>query len=172
MTELHDSLLAAHDTTADDDDRAGQYLTFYLAGEIYGVDILKVQEIRSWDPVTPIPNTGEALLGVLNLRGTIIPIVDLRQYFDLDPGSIDSTTVVVVLRVASGGVTRIMGVLVDGVSDVHHLVSDDLRNAPVVGGLADGSVVALADVGDRVITLLDSDLLLGRGDTATTEGAG
>ena len=85
-----------------------QYLTFVLAGEEYGVDILRVQEIKGWDSATPIPNTPDYIRGVINLRGTIVPIVDLRRRFELPPADYGPTTVVIVLKVQSADRMRIL----------------------------------------------------------------
>ncbi len=155
--------LSAPDPGAEGTDQTGQYLTFRLADEIYGVDILKVQEIRSWDCVTPLPNTCKAVLGVLNLRGTIIPIVDLRRHFDLPEGETGPTTVIVVVKVRQPR-ERVMGLLVDAVSDVHTLGEEHLRSAPAVGHLAEQNLVGLAEVDGTMITLLDIDALLNSGD--------
>src|SRR3954467_9302872 len=95
-----------------------QVLTFVLGNETYGVDILRVQEIRGWSAVTKIPHAPAHVLGVLNLRGSIVPIVDLRMRFSLDRAEYTSVTVIIVLSVQSGAGRRDFGVVVDGVSDV------------------------------------------------------
>ena len=98
-----------------DNGEGEQYLTFMLAGEEYGVDILRVQEIKGWDNVTPIPNTPSYIKGVINLRGTIVPIIDLRERFSLETISYGPTTVVIVLKVNSDKGSRTMGIVVDAV---------------------------------------------------------
>ena len=95
-----------------------QVLTFVLGAETYGVDILRVQEIRGWQAVTKIPNSPPHVLGVLNLRGSIVPIVDLRKRFSLEQAEYTSVTVIIVLTVRSESGRRDFGVVVDGVSDV------------------------------------------------------
>ena len=95
-----------------------QVLTFLLDGEEYGVDILRVQEIKGWDRVTPIPNTVECVRGVINLRGTVVPIIDLRLRFSKPAIDYSKTTVIIVLKVLSAKGERIVGLIVDAVSDV------------------------------------------------------
>ena len=140
---------------------ADQYLTFMLAGEEYGVDILRVQEIKGWGKVTPIPNTPNYVLGVMNLRGTIVPILDLRMRFKLDQAEYGPTTVVIVLRVESEGHDRIMGIVVDAVSDVYAVPSEELRPSPDFGGNVDVEVVrGLATVDEKMVIILNIDRLL------------
>src|SRR5215470_2893114 len=109
------------DTTISATPDAKQYLTFLLAETEYGVDILRVQEIKGWDTVTPLPNTPEYVRGVMNLRGTIVPIIDLRLRFGLASVPYGPTTVVVVLKVSHDHGSRIMGMVVDAVSDVYNV---------------------------------------------------
>lgn len=134
-----------------------QYLTFNLADEYYGVDILKVQEIKGYTTVTRIPNTPDYLKGVLNLRGTIVPIVDLRMKFGM--GTTDPTpfTVMVVVNVRN----RIMGFMVDAVSDVLDLNAKNIQAPPELGSAVDITFVAgIGNANDRLVTLLDIDRVL------------
>lgn len=141
-----------------------QYLTFILADEEYGVDILRVQEIKGWDSVTPIPNTPKYIKGVINLRGTIVPIIDLRLRFGLEPVPYGPTTVVVVLRVVNEKGQRIMGIVVDAVSDVYNLSDDSLQPPPDFGSVIDiGFLKGLATVAEKMIIVLDIDHLLNKG---------
>jgi len=138
-----------------------QYLTFILAGQEYGVDILRVQEIKGWDKVTPLPNTPEYVRGVINLRGTIVPIIDLRQRFRLETISYGPTTVVIMLKVVSETGQRIMGVVVDGVSEVYNVSASDIKVAPELGEHVDSEVVCgLATVDGKMVILVDIDKLL------------
>jgi len=149
-------------------EHARQVLTFTLGEEIYGVDISRVQEIRGWSPVTRIPNAPAHVLGVLNLRGSIAPILDLRRQFQLERAEYTPLTVIIILSVEARTGRREFGVVVDGVSDVVALDSDGIEPAPQVGspgGL--GFISALARIGERLVILLDSELLLG-GITADT----
>lgn len=136
-----------------------QYLTFMLAGEEYGVDILRVQEIKGWDTVTKIPNTPEYIRGVINLRGTIVPIIDLRLRFNLEYLEYGTTTVVIVVKVMSdNGKERTMGIVVDAVSDVYNISNDEFREAPDFGTAVDTDFVkGLSTVHDKMVILLDID---------------
>ncbi len=162
---------AASRESAARDDCLGQYLTFRIAGDLYGIDILRVQEIRSWDHVTKVPNTADYVLGVLNIRGTIIPIIDLKLRFHLGQTSIALTTVVVVVKAFHEGGERTMGLLVDAVSDVFDVSQGNLKDAPklATGGLESRFILGLSsrtredDTGDdnqEMVTLLDIDSLL------------
>ena len=141
-----------------------QYLTFILAGEEYGVDILKVQEIRSWEAATKIPNTPDYVLGVINLRGTIVPIIDVRQRFSMDKTEIDSTTVIVVVKVDHDNTSRTIGMLVDAVSEVYNIADSDIRAMPEVSSqIATEFVKGLTTVNDKMIIILNVDLLINAG---------
>lgn len=110
-----------------------QFLTFTLGDEVYGIDILRVQEIRAWEGVREIPNTPDYIKGVLNLRGVIVPVVDLRVRFRLEQVEYQSTTVIIVLSVNIGDSEHTLGVVVDGVSDVLNSSTAQLQAAPNLG---------------------------------------
>jgi purine-binding chemotaxis protein CheW len=112
---------------------SNQMLTFTLGEETYGVDILRVQEIRGWTPVTRIPQTPPHVLGVLNLRGSIVPIVDLRMRFMLQRAEYTPLTVIIVLSVESAAGRRDFGMVVDGVSDVIDVAGSDIKPTPDLG---------------------------------------
>ena len=138
-----------------------EVLVFALGGEEYGVDILKVQEIRGYEKVTTIPAAPAYLKGVVNLRGIIVPIVDLRIKFGMPDPKYDSFTVVIILRVAG----RVIGMVVDGVSDVVGLAASDVKPAPNLGSLVDSSFLAgVATQGDRMVMLLDIEKFLSSGE--------
>jgi purine-binding chemotaxis protein CheW len=140
---------------------AREVLVFVLGAEEYGVDILKVQEIRGYDKVTPIPSAPDYLKGVVNLRGIIVPIVDMRVKFRLAEVRYDQFTVVVILRIAS----RVIGLVVDGVSDVIALTASEVKDAPHLGSVVDSSFIAgLATQDDRMVLLLDIEKLLSSGE--------
>jgi purine-binding chemotaxis protein CheW len=140
---------------------ADQFLTFILAGEEYGVDILRVQEIKGWDRATPLPNTPEYIRGVINLRGTIVPIIDLRLRFGLTQMEYGPTTVVIMLRVESETRDRVMGIVVDAVSDVYNVPASELKPAPELGGrLRIEYIRGLATVDEKMVIILDIDHLL------------
>jgi purine-binding chemotaxis protein CheW len=146
-------------------------LTFVLGGETYGVDILRVQEIRGWSAVTKIPHAPSHVLGVLNLRGSIVPIVDLRMRFSLERAEYTAITVIIVLSVVSGAQRRDFGVVVDGVSDVVDVNGAEVKAAPDLGSrAATEHIRGLVQVSDRMVVLLDIDRLIGR-DMAAFAGA-
>jgi purine-binding chemotaxis protein CheW len=141
-----------------------QVLTFCLGSESYGVDILSVQEIRGWSPVTRVPQSPPHVLGVLNLRGSVVPIVDLRQRFRLERAEFTPVTVIIVLSVASGSSRREVGVVVDSVSDVMDIDAGQIKETPTLGSkLSSDFIQGLATVGDRMVILLNVDELI-RGD--------
>ena len=138
-----------------------QYLTFSLADEEYGVDILRVQELRGWETVTRVPNAPPYVKGVLNLRGAIVPIFDLRERFNLALQEYTKDTVVIVLRVMSANGMRSIGVVVDEVSDVLNSTEDSITNTPDFGGsVATEYIRGLVSAGGKMIMLLDVDKLL------------
>ena len=151
---------------------AEQYLTFMLAGEEYGVDILRVQEIKGWGKVTSIPNTPEYVRGVMNLRGTIVPILDLRRRFNMERIDYGPTTVVIVLRVECEGRNRIMGIVVDAVSDVYAVPTEELRPSPDFGGNVNVEFVrGLATVDEKMVIILNIDKLLNADDLVAVSHA-
>jgi purine-binding chemotaxis protein CheW len=138
-----------------------QYLTFFLAGEEYGVDILRVQEIRGWTTATQIPNMPDFIKGVINLRGTIVPVIDLRRRFNMDAASYSATTVVIVLKVVSDKGDRVMGIVVDAVSDVYNVAADGIKPAPDFGhAISTDFLKGLATVNEKMVIVLDIDTLL------------
>lgn len=153
-------------------DGSNQYLTFILCGEEYGVDILRVQEIRGWDTVTPIPKTPEYIKGVINIRGTIVPIIDLRQRFGMQAMEYGPMTVVIVLRVISSERERVMGIIVDAVSDTYTISDENLKEAPDFGSAVSVDFVkGLATVDEKMLILLDIDHLLNSGELSIIEHA-
>jgi purine-binding chemotaxis protein CheW len=146
-----------------------QYLTFSLGNEEYGVSILKVQGIQGWDKVTTIPNTPAHILGVINLRGSIVPIIDLRKRFGLAVSEFGTTTVVIVVKVAHAAQERIVGLVVDAVSEVCNVGADDYKAAPDFGPAVDTNFVhGLVTVNDRMVILLDIEKLITEGLISTT----
>jgi purine-binding chemotaxis protein CheW len=140
-----------------DNNQSHQYLSFVLGKEAYAIDILKVQEIRGYEAVTPIANTPAYIKGVTNLRGNIVPIVDLRLKFNVGEATYDEFTVVIILSLGA----RIVGVVVDGVSDVVMLKSDDIRPAPQFSSVFDTRYVSgLAMVGEQMLIVVDIEQLI------------
>jgi purine-binding chemotaxis protein CheW len=148
-------------------DGSNQVLTFVLGNETYGVDILRVQEIRGWSAVTKIPHAPAHVLGVLNLRGSIVPIVDLRMRFELERAEYTTITVIIVVSVISATGRRDFGVVVDGVSDVVDVDIAEVKAAPDLGARAATDYIrGLVPVSDRMVVLLDIDRLIGADMTA------
>lgn len=143
------------------DTGAREYLTFRLDQEEYGIDILKVQEIRGYEPPTRVANAPNFIKGVVNLRGTIVPIVDMRLKFNCAKVEYNSFTVVIILNLYS----RIVGIVVDSVSDVMELPPESLKTAPEIDSVIDsGSVLGLGSLGDRMLILLDIERLMSAPD--------
>lgn len=135
-----------------------QYLTFGIGRENYGVRILSVQEIRGWEAVCRIPNTPEYMKGVLNLRGTAVPVIDMRLRMSEKEPEYDATTVVIVLRAKMNGHERIAGIVVDDVSDVMNARSDEIRKTPDFGDRVNTEFIkGLVDVGGEMVMLFDVD---------------
>ncbi|ABD82363.1 chemotaxis protein CheW [Saccharophagus degradans] len=138
-----------------------QYLTFIVAEEEYGVDILCVQEIRGWESATPLPNAPDHIKGVINLRGTIVPVIDLRTCFSLEVVDYSPITVVIVLKVKTAQGSRTVGIVVDAVSDVYTLNPRDMKPAPDLGdSVATEFIRGLANIDNKMVILLDMDRLL------------
>src|SRR5579883_124999 len=153
-------------------DGSHQVLTFVLGNETYGVDILRVQEIRGWSAVTNIPHAPAHVLGVLNLRGSIVPIVDLRMRLALERAEYTAVTVIIVVAVHTPAGRRDFGVVVDGVSDVVDVASAEVKPAPELGARgATDYIRGLVSVSERMVVLLDIDRLIGR-DLALAAGVG
>lgn len=150
---------AAADAAQTDD--AEQYLTFVLGTEEYAVEILRVEGIQGWEAATPIPNSPDYVLGVTNLRGAVVPIIDLRRRFELDNREFSATTVVIIVRIESPSQDRIVGMVVDGVSEVCSVENSELQPTPDFGGDVDTRFIkGLATVEDRMLILLEIDALL------------
>ena len=137
--------------------QGNEFLTFTLGKEEYGIEILKVQEIRGYDAVTTLANTPEFIKGVINLRGIIVPIVDMRIKFHLGNVEYNQFTVVIILNIAS----RVVGMVVDGVSDVITLKPEQVKPAPEFGSAIDTKyVMGLGTVDERMLILVDIEKLM------------
>lgn len=137
-----------------------QFMTFMLNSEQYAVDILCVEEIRSWEQPTKIPNAPSYIKGVINMRGIIVPIVDLRLKFSIGEANYKETTVVIVLTVETIEKTRTIGFVVDAVSDVLNIEEHDIKSVLAFGGSVPPLyIVGLVNVGDSVVTLLNVEAL-------------
>jgi purine-binding chemotaxis protein CheW len=140
-----------------------QFLTFTLNDQEFGIEILRVQEIKNFTRFTPIPNVPECIKGVMNLRGTVVPIVDLRSKFRMPALEYSQFTVIIVVNVG----TRIMGLVVDAVSDVLNVGDDAIEGAPNLGSIDTSFISGLAKSNDRLVTLLDIEQLLDEQSAAT-----
>ena len=147
---------------------AGEYLTFRLGAEEYGIDILKVQEIRSYEPPTRIANAPAFMKGVVNLRGVIVPIIDLRLKLGCDSAEYNTFTVVIVLSLRG----RVVGAVVDSVSDVLELGGDAIKPAPAMNSAIDMSfITGIADVAERMLILMDIEALMSSAEMGLIEPA-
>lgn len=146
---------------------AGEYLTFVLGEEEYGIEILKVQEIRGYDTVTKIANTPSFIKGVINLRGRIVPIVDLRIKFNLGKVEYDEFTVVIILNLHG----RIVGIVVDGVSDVMDLQTQHIKDVPdLVSNIDTRYILSLASIDERMLILVDIERLMNSEEMQLIDG--
>tara|TARA_R110002049_G_scaffold94733_1_gene232966 strand:+ start:263 stop:766 length:504 start_codon:yes stop_codon:yes gene_type:complete len=159
-TQTQNSLLASEESAGN------EFLAFTLGKEEYGLDILRVQEIRGYEPVTRIANSPAFIKGVVNLRGTIIPVVDMRIKFSLGEPSYDQFTVVIILNIAG----RVVGMVVDSVSDVTTLSPEQIKPAPEIGTTFDTEyLIGLGTIGDRMLILVDIDKLMSSAEMGLIE---
>ena len=136
----------------------GQFLTFTLQNEEYGIEILKVQEIKGFSKITPIPNAPPFVRGVMNLRGTVVPIIDLRARFSMTEKDYDQFTCIIVVNVG----TRVVGLVVDTVSDVLNIPNDAIADPPELTCSGDSScITGMGKLGERIVMLLDTGRLVG-----------
>jgi purine-binding chemotaxis protein CheW len=148
---------------------AGEFLTFRLGAEEYGIDILRVQEIRSYEQPTRIANAPAFIKGVVNLRGVIVPIVDLRLKLGCATAEYNSFTVVIVLNVRG----RVVGAVVDSVSDVMELTQDHVKPAPEMNASVDMNfITGIGSVGDRMLILMDIEQLMSSADMGLMDSVG
>ncbi len=147
------------DSTAPD--REGKYLTFTLAGEDYGIGILKIREIIGMLPITPVPQTPEFVKGVINLRGRVIPVLDLRLRFAMQEGEYDDRTCIIVVEIQGDAGQVVMGIVVDTVSEVLNIKAGDIEEAPTFGTQMDTDyILGMAKIEGSVKILLDIDSVL------------
>jgi purine-binding chemotaxis protein CheW len=155
-----------HGNNKDVEVSGGEYLTFVLGSEEYGVEILKVQEIRSYETATKIANTPDFIKGVINLRGGIVPIIDLRMRFRLPIAEYSTTTVVIILNLSN----RTMGIVVDGVSDVLELKKSQISSVPdLVSSIDTKYLLGLGTADGRMLILVDIEQLMTSNEMAIIE---
>ncbi len=159
--------MSAEETTGLASDRAGKYLTFKLGAEEYGVEILKVQEIIKMMDITKVPRVQQYVRGVVNLRGKVIPVIDLRLKFEMEAKETTVKTCVIVLQVRSEKSTITMGAIVDEVSEVLDISGEQIEPAPDFGTEVDTAfILGMGKVGKMVIMLLDIDKVLSSAELA------
>ena len=152
--------------------REGKYLTFTLAEEEYGIGILKVKEIIGVMPITTVPQTPEYMKGVINLRGKVIPIVDLRLKFGMQEAAYTEKTCIIVVEIASSAQKVMIGILVDSVSEVLNIKGADIEDAPNFGSrLNTNYILGMAKAGGNVKILLDIDRVLSSDELMALEKA-
>jgi len=145
---------------------AQQFLTFLLADQVYGVDLYKIQEIRGYTPATPIPNVSPHITGVMNLRGTVLPVIDLRIKFGLPAVEYDKFTVIVIAMVGE----KMAGLLVDAVSDVLQVAQEQMREAPDFGAAVDTRFIqGVFETKEHLAIVLDLERLLQRDEISILE---
>jgi purine-binding chemotaxis protein CheW len=146
-------------------DREGKYLTFSLAGEEYGIGILKVKEIIGMMPITAVPKTPYYVKGVINLRGKVIPVADLRLKFGMDEMAYTERTCIVVVEIQGKTGQILMGMVVDSVSEVLNIRNNEIEDAPAFGTQMDTAyILGMAKTGGGIKILLDIDKVLGQGE--------
>ena len=144
---------------------ANQFLTFMLGEEEYGVDILNVQEIRSWESATSIPNTPDYVLGVINLRGLVVPIIDLRKRFAMSKAEFGPATIIVIVRLLDHSRTsKTIGMVVDEVSDVYNISAEDIGEMPDLGSVVGTEFIkGVANINEKMVIILNMDSLINTG---------
>ena len=151
--------------------RAGKFLTFKLGDEVYGLEILKVQEIIGIMKVTAVPGTPSFMRGVINLRGKIIPVVDLRLKFSMEMKEDTQKSCIIVVQIQLKTKKLIMGIVVDEVSEVLNIIQDQIEDPPSFGSSVDTAfILGMGKVGQKVIMLLDIDKVLSAGDLEVVVG--
>jgi purine-binding chemotaxis protein CheW len=153
-------------------DREGKYLTFTLAGEEYGIGILKIKEIIGMMPITSVPQTPPFVKGVINLRGKVIPVVDLRLRFAMEAIDYNDRTCIIVVEIGGQGADIVIGIVVDSVSEVLNIKSEDIEDTPAFGTtLNTDYILGMAKMEGRVKILLDIDAVLSQDDIETLKRA-
>jgi purine-binding chemotaxis protein CheW len=151
-------------------DRDGKYLTFSLAGEEYGIGILKVKEIIGMMPITVVPQTPPYIKGVINLRGKVIPVIDLRLKFGFTAAEFTERTCIIVVEIATTGRTILMGIVVDSVSEVLNIKAADIEATPSFGTKLDTEfILGMAKAGGSIKILLDIDRILSSEELQATD---
>ncbi|MFK7915971.1 MAG: chemotaxis protein CheW [Pseudomonadales bacterium] len=142
-------------------DPASQYLTFVLDTEEYAIDILRVQEIKSWSPVTPVPRAPDHLLGVINLRGAIVPVIDLRRRFHLEETTFTNKTAVIIVRSSHDQAEKVIGLVVDAVAEVYNFSATQIQSSANIGSSVDVDfVLGLAKADEKLVIVLNLEKIV------------
>lgn len=169
MVELAETMDQAVKVMAD---REGKYLTFMLADEEYGIGILKIKEIIGMMPITTVPQTPEFVKGVINLRGKVIPVIDLRLRFGMDPIDYSERTCIIVVEIQGEAETVLIGSVVDTVSEVLNIKGEDIEDTPAFGSKLDTDyILGMAKMEGSVKILLDIDQVLNAEEITSLEDA-
>ena len=169
MTELMETVGQAVKAMQD---REGKYLTFFMAGEEYGIGILKIREIIGIMETTTVPQTPEFVKGVINLRGRVIPVIDLRLKFEIEKIEYTERTCIIVVELKSGAANILIGIVVDSVSEVLSIKADDIEDTPSFGTRLDTAyILGMAKAKGGVKILLDIDRVLGTEEVAALKSA-
>ncbi len=169
MTELTKTMDQAVKAMAE---REGKYLTFSLASEEYGISILKIKEIIGMMTITPVPQTPEFVKGVINLRGKVIPVIDLRLRFGMEEIDYTERTCIIVVEIGGKAGTVLIGIVVDAVSEVLNIKGEDIEDTPTFGTrLNTDFILGMAKMGGGVKILLDIDRVLSAEEIAVLERA-
>jgi len=168
MAELAETINQA---VQDAEDREGKYLTFSLDNEEYGIGILKIKEIIGMMPITPVPQTPEHVKGVINLRGKVIPVVDLRLKFGMDAMDYTDRTSIIVVEIASSPATIQIGIVVDSVSEVLTIKGDEIEDTPTFDSTFNSDyILGMAKMDGGVRILLDIDQVLSTQELSALDG--
>lgn len=172
MDDTTGTTVAEAEVSAVGDKLAGKYLTFKLADEEYGLEILKVQEIIQMQKVTKVPKTPEFVRGVINLRGKVIPVIVLRRKFGMSENEDTDKTCIIVVQIANGGKPLTLGIIIDEVSEVLDIKSGDIQETPSFGGgINMDFIMGVGKIGDKVKLLLDIEKVLTAADMISLKSA-
>jgi purine-binding chemotaxis protein CheW len=172
MNDMMKSNENTENVSSTNQDREGKYLTFSMQNEEYGISILKIKEIIGMMPVTPVPQTPEYVKGVVNLRGKVIPVVDLRLRFDMEAIDYTERTCIIVVEIESMAGLVLIGIVVDAVSEVLNIRGEDIEDTPAFGkGLDTNFILGMAKMEGGVKTLLDIDRVLNHDNLAPLANA-
>ncbi len=172
MTQSTETIDLTVEATEVGEQLAGKYLTFKLAEEEYGLEILKVQEIIQMQEVTSVPKTPDFVRGVINLRGKVIPVIELKKKFGMETSEDTDKTCIIVVQIGEGDTTMTIGVIIDAVSEVLDIASGNIQETPSFGSNVNTDfILGIGKIGDNVKMLLDIDKVLSTADVAVLKAS-